>query len=342
MKRYLMNILLAICFVPLLSGCNEIEDFSNDNTGNFDALWNFVDAHYCFFDNKNIDWAAIGTKYRAEAQVAGSQRALFDVMARMLNELHDGHVNLSSWFETSYYRKWWSDYPQNYDERVVQQNYLDFNYMQLGVVTYAIILPYNVGYLRIPTFGASLGEANIDAILDYFSTCTGLIIDVRDNGGGELTSAEKYVCRFIDKPITAGYIMHKNGPGHDDFSKPYRYEYKPAEGRLLWLKPIAVLTNRSTFSAANNFVSIMKTLPQVTVVGSTTGGGSGMPLSSELPNGWGVRISAARILDAAGQDTEFGVPPTKGWNFDITPEQTAAGKDPILEAGIRAVTGQQP
>ncbi len=329
--------LVAVLGGLFLSACHSIEDYENDNLGNFDALWTFVDHHYCFFEQKGVDWVAVGERYRAEAGRCANQYALFNVMARMFDELQDGHVNLSSWFETSYYRKWWSDYPQNYDERVVEQNYLAFDYHNLGSTYYGILMPYNVGYLRIPTFSSGLGESNVDAILSYFRTCSGLIIDVRDNGGGDLTNVETYVRRFITEPIVAGYMIHKNGAGHDDFAEPYEYSYAPPRDHLLWTKPVAVLINRSTFSAANNFAGIMKSLPQVVLVGATTGGGSGMPMSSELPNGWGIRISACRILDPAGRDTEFGVEPTEGYAVDMTPEQIAAGRDAILEAAIAAI-----
>ena len=63
-----------------------------------------------------------------------------------------------------------------------------------------------------------------------------------------------------------------------------------------------------------------------------------MPLSSELPNGWGVRVSSCRILDPEGKDTEFGVTPTEGWEVDLDPQMALLGKDTILEAAIRAVT----
>lgn len=336
-QRYMDNIRNAILLFPVfmsLTSCLNIEDYENDNLGNFDALWTFVDNHYCFFEQKNIDWQAVGRKYRREAEIAGNSRILFDVMSRMLDELEDGHVNLSSWFATSYYRNWWSDYPQNYNERVVQQYYLDFDYHGLGSVYYGILQPYNVGYLRLPTFASGLGEGNIDAIIDYFSLCSGIIIDVRDNGGGALTNVELYVRRFIDHPVVAGYMIHKTGVGHNDFSEPFEYHFAPPADHLLWLKPVAVLTNRSTFSAANNFVGIMKSLPNVTVIGATTGGGSGMPLSSELPIGWSIRISACRILDPEGKDTEFGVEPTPGFEIDITPDDTASGRDNILDAAI--------
>lgn len=330
--------IIAGVLVVVSAGCNSIEEYDNDNLGNFDALWTFIDGHYCFFKQKNIDWEAMGAKYRKEAEKAGTQRVLFDVMARMLAELEDGHVNLSSWFETSYYRKWWSDYPQNYNERIVEQYYLNFDYHALGALYYGILMPDNIGYLRIPTFSSGLGAGNIDYILNYFSLCNGLIIDVRDNGGGDLTNVESYVNRFIDQPIVAGYLMHKDGPGHEDFSKPFEYVYKPVESpHLRWMKPVVVIANRSTFSAANNFVGIMKSIPGVKIVGATTGGGSGMPISSELPNGWSVRVSSCRILDPEGKDTEFGVEPSEGWAVDMHPELALQGIDTILETAIKAI-----
>ena len=334
------NLLLSaavslLCFVT--SSCYSVEEYDNDNLGNFDALWTFVDHHYCFFDQKGLDWNEIGNRYREEAAIAGGSRVLFNILARMLDELEDGHVNLSSWFDVSYYRKWWSDYPQNYDERIIQQNYLKFDYHNIGIVYYGILKPYNIGYLRIPTFSSGIGQSNMDAILNYFLVCDGLIIDVRDNGGGALTNVETYVSRFIDRTTVAGYLVHKNGTGHNDFSEPFEYRYSPPAGRMLWNKPVIVLTNRSTFSAANNFVGIMKSLPQVRIVGATTGGGSGMPMSSELPNGWGVRISACRILDPEGRDTEFGVEPTEGLVVDMNPEEALNGIDTILERAITAL-----
>lgn len=332
------RLFIIVFAVGLFASCNSIDEPANDKEGNFEALWSFVDRHYCFFDQKNIDWNAIGDSYRARLGACKNAQDLFRLMSAMLDELQDGHVNLSSWFATSYYRKWWSDYPQNYNERIVLENYLNFNYRTVGSIDYGMVNETNVGYMRYPTFAAGIGQSNLDAIFDYLSLCSGLIIDVRDNGGGDLTNVEKLVSRFISEPITAGYIIHKTGTGHDDFSKPYAYTYSPADGYLRWAKPVVILTNRSTFSAANNFVAIMKTLPGVTIVGDVTGGGSGMPISSELPIGWGIRISACRILDPNGQDTEWGVAPTEGCRVNITDADIAAGRDPILDRAVALLT----
>lgn len=328
------HIIVTLFLIFTLSSCHDIDDFENDPRGNFEALWSEIDRHYCFFSEKDIDWNEVHARYSARVSDRMTREDLFNLCSEMINELRDGHTNLSTPFATSYYRKWWSDYPQNYDSRVIEQYYLNFNYRSIGAVTYAL-LPENIGYMHYSSFSSSLGDGNVDYILSYFKAAQGIIIDVRDNGGGELSNVEPLVNHFILQRTLAGYIIHKTGPAHNDFDDPFAYYINPASpGHISWSKPIVVLTNRSTFSAANNFVSIMKLLPGVTVIGSTTGGGSGMPYSSELPNGWGIRFSACSILDAEGKTTEFGVEPTEGFSVDITAEDIAAGRDPILDRAI--------
>ena len=78
----------------------------------------------------------------------------------------------------------------------------------------------------------------------------------------------------------------------------------------------------------------MKQLPQVIIVGAATGGGSGMPFSSELPNGWGIRFSACSVLDAQGNPTEWGVDPSQGCAVDMDPQAALNGHDTILDHAI--------
>lgn len=333
-----MRILLktAALFLTLFlpTSCHEIETYDNDPRGNFEALCDILDRHYCFFREKNIDWDNIHTRYSSMISSEMNSRELFQVCSDMLDELRDGHTNLSSPFATSYYREWWSDYPQNYDARIIEQYYFNFNYTSLGAYYYGI-LPQNVGYIRCPSFEYTLGDGNWEYIFSFLATCDALVIDVRDNGGGRMDYVEPLVSRFITQRTLVGYISHKTGPGHDDFSQPYPFYYNPApNGAVIWEKPVAVLTNRSTFSAANNFVSIMKLLPQVIIVGATTGGGSGMPFSSELPNGWGIRFSACSVLDAQGNPTEWGVEPSQGCAVDMDPQAALTGHDTILDHAI--------
>ncbi len=150
----------ALCVLAFFSGCHELPDYDNTPQGNFEALWTIVDEHYCFFADKNIDWDEVGDVYRAQVRTNMSSKSLFAVMSAMLDELRDGHVNLSAPFATSYYRKWWSDYPHNFDARIIQQNYFTFGYTSLGVADYGVLLS-NVGYVRWPSFDSGLGAGNM-------------------------------------------------------------------------------------------------------------------------------------------------------------------------------------
>ena len=79
----------------------------------------------------------------------------------------------------------------------------------------------------------------------------------------------------------------------------------------------------------------MKSLPQVRVVGDVTGGGCGMPFTSEMPNGWSVRYSASAIADSEGHLTEFGVEPD--FKVDMSEEDMLKGKDTILEKAFEVL-----
>lgn len=333
--------LLSILCTVVLTSCHETTEYHNDPYGNFDALADIVAQRYCFFQEKDIDWDEVIQKYRSLVKPDTKDIVLFDIMSRMLDELEDGHVNLSSYFSTSYYRKWWSDYPQDFNLRTLQQYYLGFDYMQTSGISYKMLLPDSIGYIYYPSFSSGIGETNLDYILAILHESKGLIIDIRNNGGGLLTNIETLVSRFISKKITGGYIRHKTGPGPNDFSDPYPIEYEPApDYRIKYFKPIAVLTNRSCFSAANDFVSVMKPLSDVWIVGARTGGGGGLPFSSELPNGWSVRFSACPINDCDDQTTEFGIEPSPGCEVHSTDEELARGIDNILDFAISFLAGK--
>jgi hypothetical protein len=315
----------------MLTGCHEFEEYDNDPYGNFDALADIIDTRYCFFNEKNIDWAQITSSYRNRIFPKITSEELFSLCSEMINELHDGHCNLSSSWDVSYYREWWSDYPQDFDLRVLQEYYLGFDYRTTCGILYKI-LPNNIGYLYYPSFSNDVGEGNLDNILSYLSVCNALIIDIRNNGGGKMSNIRPFVSRFIHKKTIGGYIYHKTGKGHNDFSEPYPIEYEPAESNhIVFDKPIVVLTNRSCYSAANDFIAVMKSLNNVKIVGAKSGGGGGLPFSSELPNGWGIRFSACPVTDVDGNSIEPGIEPSEGCECHSYDSDFFEGKDPILD-----------
>lgn len=331
----LLSLLLGAASLLTVS-CKEEPAYDNDLYGNFDALAHIIDTKYCFFEAKDVDWDAVTAKYRGRITNGMTVLEFFNLCAEMLDELKDGHVNLTSYFTSSYYRKWWSDYPQDFNLRTLQQYYLDFDYMQTSGISYKMF-DGGIGYMYYPSFSSGIGEFSLDNVMAYLYDAKALILDIRDNGGGLLTNIDVLVSRFIEQEIVGGYIVHKEGPGHNDFSEPFEFTYSPApEYRVKWKdrKPIFLLTNRSCFSAANDFVAVMKTLPNVTVIGARTGGGGGLPFTSEIPCGWSVRFSACPIYAPDGSITEFGIDPSEGYEMHCTPEELASGYDAILELAL--------
>ena len=332
-----IEFLVSLLALLSLSSCHKVEVYEDDPYGDVDALWTILDERYCFFEYKDIDWTQVGMKYRKKLTEKMTSEELFDVCGDMLMELKDGHVNLIAAHDTSRYWDWLYSSPENYQERLIDEHYLNFDYRYTSGIKYKI-LPQNVGYMYYGSFSSAIGEGNLDQILAYLSSSTGLIIDVRSNGGGSLSNVETLVSRFINQETLVGYISHKTGPGHQEFSGLYPIKYSPSN-RIRYQKPVVVLANRGTYSAANNFVSVMKALPNVVVMGDITGGGSGLPFSSELPNGWSIRFSASPIYDVNRQHTEFGVEPTEGFKMDMDLEQADKGHDTILDRAIAYITG---
>lgn len=330
----LFRIFLIAALAVVAAGCTEEPEHANTALGNFDALWQVMDEHYCFFQHKDVDWNDVRARYRSKITAGMTSTELFALCGDMLKELQDGHTNLAAAHDVSRY--WiWEKYPINYDERLIDEHYLHFDYRRASGIKYQI-LENNIGYMYYGSFSSGIGEGNLDLILNYLATADGLIIDVRSNGGGLLTNVETLVSRFIDERTLVGYISHKTGPAHDAFSKPFPYYFEPTRSHTHYLKPIVVLANRGSFSATNNFVSIMKSLPGVTIVGDVTGGGCGLPFTSEIPNGWNVRFSAAPIYDKNHELTEFGVEPDV--RVDQSDHDTARHHDTLIDTAIAILT----
>lgn len=327
--KHILSILLAIL---TLSSCVKEDNYDNTRQGNFEALWKLMNEHYCFFDYKQqelgVDWDEVHTRYARQVNEKMTNAQLFEVLCNMIAELKDGHVNLSASFD--YGRNWsfYEDYPLNYNDSIVQL-YLGHHYQIASGLKY-VTFDDNIGYVRCETFESGIGDGNVSLMLNNLATCSGLIIDVRSNSGGQLTKAHTLASHFTNEKLLIGYISHKTGTARNAFTAPKAEYLDPASDGIRWQKPVVVLTNRGVFSAANDFVKYMKQCPNVTIMGDKTGGGSGMPFNSELPNGWVVRYSAVVYYDKDMQHTEFGIEPDIA--LEMSGADTSQHQDTYIEA----------
>lgn len=340
MRRYLLPPILLTALLCLVAGCVPSEPRDNDYRTNFEALWKIIDERYCFVDEKGVDWDAVHEKYSAQLAVLEKREGMtdlvfFNLMAAMLDELKDGHVNLISGFDISSNSDWEGD-PTEGLNIYMRNKYINGRLMVSGGMLYNRFgvkdhPDHSIGYIRYNSFSSSLG--NMPLILNYLSTTDGIILDLRSNGGGLVSNAADLAGYFYDERTLVGYTIHKVGPGHHDYSEPKEIYVTPAKGTRWTKKPLVILQDRGCYSAANDFLYKVDQAPNVYRIGLPSGGGGGMPASAELPNGWRVRYSAVKSLDIHKQSTEDGLAPdlqVANESFDVNP----TAPDLILSEGI--------
>jgi hypothetical protein len=274
-----------------------------DNAAIFDEVWRAFDLHYSYFAIRNVDWDHSRAKYRPLALAAGSDRALASVIGSMMRELQDVHVVLTPTGDIN---------PMRYvseselrathfdPRRVISQYVGDAEATARNNITYGH-LDDRVGYIAIPSFRGRDWAGEIDEALAALGA-DAVIVDVRDNRGGDNGLAVEVAGRFADRERTYGYVRLRDGPSHDDFTDYIPERVRPAGRRFRGT--VIVLTNRQTMSAAEDFALAMRSIPGVRVVGDTTAGASGGPIVRELPNGWTFQLSEWIAYTAARRPFE--------------------------------------
>lgn len=334
MTRIITSLFCTLTLSLLCLSCLSSEEYEATNRGNFEALWQVLDEHYCFFDYKHqeygLDWEEVRQRYEPQIKEDLPKGALYQILSKMTFELRDGHCSLATPSDVASYAQWYEAFPMNFSDSL-QHKYLgnQGEYRITCGMRYRVLRD-NIGYVRCPSFDTGMGDGNLHEIFDYLGPCDALIIDIRNNGGGKLTSASTLAGAFVNETRTLAYIRHKTGKAHNDFSEPQPMNVSPSMG-LRWQKPVVVLTNRRSYSAANTFALFMHTLG-IPLIGDKTGGGSGMPFNAELPEGWSIRFSACPMTDLNGNDVEFGIEPDH--HVDITSEDYQRSIDTILEYAL--------
>lgn len=338
-----IRIFLFVIVLVLFASCERAFMEPEVDTGpvaTFDYLWNKVDQQYAFFDIKGVDWDSVYETYRPCVNDDLDDDSLFRVCAAMLNTLQDGHTNLISSFDVSrndsvYYRMYAH---RNINTDVVLFNYLTLNYHSTGGFSHNAIRDGRVAYLRYSSFENTISESTLKYLLDRYKDCQGIVLDLRQNGGGSIANIKTLLSIFDNHGQPLYQTQIKSGPEHDAFTE---LKTVSADTTCIleapYTKPFAVLIDRGSYSATSFFSVCTMAYPNIRLFGDYSGGGLGLPNGGELPNGWTYRFSITRTLDMEGHNYENGVPPAERVILD--PACTAQGVDNVIEAAVDWITG---
>lgn len=181
---------------------------------------------------------------------------------------------------------------------------------------------------------AALEEA-LDHCLEDIQDSAGLIVDVRTNNGGQDFLSMAIASRFVSTEQLAFSKQARQGNDKAEL----QYAYIQPRGDFQYLKPVVLLTSTSTVSAAEVFTLIMRSLPQVTVVGEATQGALSNTLERKLPNGFSFSLSNEFYYSTEGEWFEgSGIPVDVEVPF-FTQEQREAESDAGLEMAYAILTG---
>lgn len=321
-------LLLATCWLS----CKDDDQPDNSRQANFDFVWNTIDEEYSYFDLKGVDWDEVRTELSSQVSEDMTNRQLNDLLSEMVLSLRDSHTGLSTSFGYSYY----PGYRGEVDNRLVNYTrYITNITANNNRLLIGDIIGKNVKYVGVKSLSGNTDDAANDPlynVVSSFESYDGVIIDLRNNGGGNDAIARRFVESIIDQPRTFRRYRFRRPETRNSFSSWETDQLSP-DNSVSYTQPIVLLTNRYVVSSAEGFTLMLKALPNVTIMGDTTAGSTGNPGLFELPNGWELRVSRWQVTDPDGNYVEdHGIAPDQVvW---ISQEDRDAGRDTILEAAI--------
>lgn len=305
-----LKYILLTCVISLFS-CEKLilnEEIQNTPEINFEVLWKDFDEHYSLFEVREHNWDSIYKVYKPQINMNTTDEELWQVFKEMISYLDDSHTLILN--------------PQeNFDEEIhlfvsgseeidlaedtfsldlIEDKYLE-NVKRIADVeedvikTYAKIKNENIGYIYLNSMESDNLDF-IDTMLISLKSTDAIILDLRNNKGGSDVLAAKIAGRFATSEQLIYTVEEKNGPNHNDFNNKINY-YSKKEGVEFYNKPLIVLTDKITVSAAEVLLLHLKSFDQVIQIGNASAGDfSDTSMRRFLPNGWQYQYSIFKFL----------------------------------------------
>lgn len=192
------------------------------------------------------------------------------------------------------------------------------------------MLEGGIAYIQVTTFGTKTTPELLAAITDLMAqNPKGIILDLRNNGGGYLQTAVEVTSQFVDDGVV---LFEQYGNG-----KRITYDVIPGGAATEDAIPMLVLINEGSASASEIVAGALQDLGRAQLVGVTSYGKgtvqNWIPLSGD--NG-AVRITIAKWLTPNG-NTIHDIGLTPDYVIELTPEDRQADRDPQLDKAVEVL-----
>lgn len=298
----------------------------------FEQFWGTYHTDYAPFEERGVDWDEVYATFRPKVNGQTTDEELYNILKDMISGLNDSHIKFTApgkqvYTPNIYYGTHLED--ELFDIDLIKNQYFTEKVVEYDggyVVTSSI---NDVAYIWFKGVGS--GFLELHTMLDGFSDAKGLIIDLRHNGGGDLTFLFSEIGILTDEVRFNHRSRTKNGPGRNDYDEWFEWNIYPS-GKY-FDKPLVLLTDRYTVSAGERATMALKTLPNLLHMGDTTNGSISTMIGRELQNGWYFTICPQQIEFIDGKSYE-GIGLIPDVLVENSMEEMSAGKDSQLDAAL--------
>ncbi len=185
-----------------------------------------------------------------------------------------------------------------------------------------------VGYIALSQFAAKSADEMRHAVMDLLNRkAEGFVLDLRNNPGGFVPASREIASFFLgEKPLYSS--VDRTGSSRKVV----------ATGSQLTDKPLVVLVNVATASAAEILAGALKDNRRAILVGGTTFGQGLIHSVHALSDGSGLVVAVARFKTPAGREVQGrGIEPDHvvlDFNTDLNPTEVATARDTQYTEGI--------